>query len=154
MFVLKWNERVLAGTELHYTPTDPRKKKTRFDKQKRASTHFTFYFCDWETRIPCGCKSQYLQKLWTLKISSVLLKVANPYIFRCEKWYHWPKAIFPDDWKNAHFSGKRKLTTTDRYLSAREWRTCKNSKKLRGRRVELIEMEVQGRHSPGVGYKL
>ena len=37
------------------------------------------------------------------------------------------------------------LTTTDRYLSAREWRTRKNWNSLRGRRVELIEMEVSNR---------
>ena len=43
------------------------------------------------------------------------------------------------------------LTTTDRYLSAREWRTRKNSNSLRGGRVEFMEMEVQWRHPPGVG---
>ena len=37
------------------------------------------------------------------------------------------------------------LTTTDRYLSAREWSTPKNSNSRRGRRVELIEMEVINR---------
>ena len=41
----------------------------------------------------------------------------------------------------------------DRYVSARKWRTRKNSKRLRGRRVELIEIEVQWRRPPGVGYK-
>ena len=50
MFVLKWNERVLAGTELHYTPTDPRKKKHDLTS-KRGHLHISRFISVTEKHI-------------------------------------------------------------------------------------------------------
>ena len=153
MFVLKWNERVLAGTELHCTPTDPRKKKHDLTS-KRGHLHLSRFISVTEKNVyrvaakvntskSCGLwKSQVCFLNWP---THTFLDVKSDIINQ--------RLYFRTTRKMPIFLQSERWQPHDRYLSAREWRTRKNSKKLRGRRVELIEMEVQWRHSPGVGYK-
>lgn len=131
--------------------------------KKRATTHFALYFCVKNRRIPCNfCKIWYFQKLWTRKISSKLLKLANPYISGVTSKIINRKVVFHDEWKNAQFSPVRKVDA-DNYrpisilpafsTKSRESFTRKNSDSIRGRSLDLIEREVRGRHSARVGYK-
>ena len=148
MFVLKYNERVLAGTELHCNPTDPRKKHDL--TSKRGHLHISRFISVTEQHIYLVAAKFNTSKRCGLWKSQVC-------------FLNWPTDTFliaKSDIINQRLyfltTGKMPIFSkaNDRYnVSAREWRTRKNSKRLRGRRVELIEIEVQWRRPPGVGYK-